>query len=82
MSKGRTWRSNIAGPTIKSSGCRAGCRTGSSPGRSNRRDSAPAAFAAKAATTTIPIVFVGRRRPDPPRSCSQPRSARRQPHGH
>ena len=40
-----------------------------------------AAFAAKAATTTIPIVFVDRRRPGQARSCRQPRPAGRQRDG-
>ena len=40
------------------------------------------AFAAKAATTTIPIVFVVGRRPGQARSCRQPRPAGRQPDRH
>ena len=40
------------------------------------------AFAAKAATTTIPIVFIVGRRPGQARSCREPRSARRQPDRH
>ena len=39
----------------------------------------PSVLAAKAATTTIPIVFVVRRRPGQARSCRQPCPARRQP---
>ena len=38
-----------------------------------------AAFAAKAATTTIPIVFLHRRRPGQAWSCGEPRPAGRQP---
>ena len=41
--------------------------------------SADSALAAKAATTTIPIVFAGRRRPGQAWSCRQPRPAGRQP---
>ena len=41
-----------------------------------------AAFAAKAATTTIPIVFIVGRRPGQAWSCRQPRPAGRQPDRH
>ena len=42
---------------IKSIDCRAGGRIGSAAGGSNRHAATPAAIAAKAATTTIPVVF-------------------------
>ena len=58
MSRARTWRSNTAGPRINSIGCRRWRRIGSPTGRCDRRDRRQrSAFAAKAATTTIPIVF-------------------------
>jgi hypothetical protein len=58
MSRARTWRSNTAGPRIKSIGCRRWRPNWFADGRRDRRDGGPpSAFAAKAATTTIPIVF-------------------------
>ena len=42
--------------------------------------STPAALAAKAATTTIPIVFADRRRPGRGWTCRQPQPTGRQPH--
>ena len=60
MSKARTSRSNTAGPRTSSTGCR-GWRPIWFAGRSrsSSRMAAPLRpFAAKAATTTIPIVFV------------------------
>ena len=58
MSRARTSRSNTVAGSELSIDCPAGGRTGSPPGRRDRRAGAsPAAFAAKAATTTIPIVF-------------------------
>jgi putative ABC transport system substrate-binding protein len=44
-------------------------------------NSPPSALAAKSATSTIPIVFRGGRRPGRGRAGRQPRPAGRQPHG-
>ena len=57
----------------------AGGRIGSPAGRRDRPTGAPpSAFAAKAATTTIPIVFIVARRPGQAWACRQPRPAGRQ----
>ena len=57
MSRARTWRSSTAGPRVNSIGCRRWRPNWFAAGRRDRSIWKTAAFAAKAATTTIPIVF-------------------------
>jgi hypothetical protein len=58
MSRARMWRSNTAGPRIKWIDCRRWRPNLFADGHRDRRHRPGHGFAAKAATTTIPIVFI------------------------
>ena len=76
MSRARTWRSNTAGRRIKIDRLPELAADLVAAGRRDRHDGrTPPALAAKAATTTIPIVFGSGRRPGQAWSRRQPRPA-------
>ena len=80
--EGQNVRSNTAGRNIAMIGCRMAAELVRRRSPSSLRPAAHEALAAKAATTTIPIVFSKRRRPGQARPRRQPQPAGRQRHRH